>query len=128
MAPLAGRWLDDEAPATLDAAVPPEGATALASHGLPFEPSVQADGRIGTVRGMTPLALRAADAGTLEVEMDAGRTATCRRVADGAMLPDGLAGACRSQEMAAAWTLAEGEAGLHVTGAGSRNRPCPAAG
>ncbi len=114
-APLAGRWLAEDASATLDVAVTPEGATTFTSYGLPFEPSVQADCRIGTVRGMTPFALQATDAGTLEVEMDAGHTDTYRRVAAGAMLPDGLAGTYRSQEMAAAWTLAVGEAGLHVT-------------
>ncbi len=114
-APLAGRWLAEEASATLDVAVTPEGVTTFTSYGLPFEPSVQADCRIGTVRGMTAFALQATNAGALEVEMDAGHTATYRRVADGATLPDGLAGTYHSQEMAAAWTLAVGEAGLHVT-------------
>ena len=117
-APLAGRWLDEAASATLDIAVTPEGATTFTSYGLPFEPSVQADGRLGTARGMSPFALRATDAGTLEVEMDAGHTATYHRVPDGATLPDGLAGAYRSDEMAATWTLAEAEGNLHVTARG----------
>ena len=117
-APLVGRWLDDAASATLDIAVTPEGATTVSSYGLPFEPSVHADGRIGTVRGMAPFALHAMDGNAIAVELDAGHTATYRRVADGAALPDGLAGTYRSDEMAAAWVISGGETGLHVTARG----------
>ncbi|HEY0203154.1 MAG TPA: serine hydrolase domain-containing protein [Acetobacteraceae bacterium] len=114
-APLAGRWLDRDAGATLDITPTEDGNTAFTTYGLSFVPSVQPDGRLGTVRGMTPFALRPNDAGTLEVEMDAGHAATYHRVPDGPALPDGLAGAYRSDELAATWTLAISETGLQVT-------------
>ena len=117
-APLAGRWLDRDAGATLDIAVSEDGTTTFTTYGLPFSLSVQPDGRLGTIRGMAPFALRAKDADTVEVELDAGHTATYHRVGDGAVLPDGLAGAYRSDEIAATWTLTSGEAGLHATARG----------
>ena len=117
-APLAGRWLDRDTGATLNITVTDDGDTTFTAYGLPLGPSVQPDGRFGTVRGMTPFALRPVDAGTLDVEMDAGHTATYHRVADGAALPDGLAGFYRSEEMAVTWTLTGTEAGLHVTAHG----------
>jgi len=116
--PLAGRWLDRDAGATLDITVTEDGNTTFTTYGLPFVPSVQPDGRLGTIRGMTPFALRPMAPGTLQVEMDAGHIATYHRVPDGAALPDGLPGAYRSDEIAATWTLANGEAGLHVTARG----------
>ncbi len=116
--PLAGRWLDRATGATLDITVNDDGNTTFTTYGLPFVPSVQPDGRLGTIRGMTPFALRPMNPGTLQVEMDAGHTATYHRVPDDTPLPDGLPGAYRSDEIAATWTLATGEAGLQVTARG----------
>ncbi|MGI4952573.1 MAG: serine hydrolase domain-containing protein, partial [Janthinobacterium lividum] len=117
-APLAGRWLDRDTGATLDITPAEDGNTAFTTYGLPFVPSVQPDGRLGTIRGMTAFALRPVDSGTLQVEMDAGHTATYHRVPDGAALPDGLAGAYHSDEIAATWTLANGASGLQATARG----------
>ncbi len=116
--PLAGRWLDRDTGATLDITVTEDGATTFTTYGLSFIPSVQPDGRLGTIRGMTPFALRSKDADTLQVEMDAGHTATYHRVPNSPALPDGLAGTYRSDEIAADWTLATSEAGLQVTARG----------
>ncbi len=116
--PLPGRWLDRATDATLDITVTEDGNTAFTTYGLPFVPSVQPDGRLGTIRGMTLFALQPMDAGTLQVEMDAGHTATYHRVPDGAALPGGLPGAYRSDEIAATWILAASEAGLQVTARG----------
>ncbi len=117
-APLAGRWLDRDTGATLDITATEDGNTTFTTYGLSFVPSIQPDGRLGTIRGMTPFALRAKDAGTLQVEMDAGHTATYHRVPDGPALPDDLAGTYRSDEIAAAWTLANGASGLQVIARG----------
>ena len=117
-APLAGRWLDRNTGATLDITAAEDGSPAFTTYGLSFVPSVQPDGRLGTIRGMAAFALRPVDSGTLEVEMDAGHTATYHRIPNGAALPDGLAGAYRSDEIAATWTLADGASGLQVTARG----------
>lgn len=123
--PLAGRWLDTASRATLDIAVTPEGGVSFATHGLPFEPSTLPDGRLGTARGMTVVALRPVDADVVEVELDAGHVATFRRVPPGAALPDGLPGRYRNEEMDADWTIgAEGDA-LHVMVRGPVTRGGP---
>jgi CubicO group peptidase (beta-lactamase class C family) len=125
--PLAGRWLDPATGTTLDIAVTPEGTTSFATFGLPFEPSTLPDGRLGTVRGMNPFALRPMDADTVEVELDAGHVATFRRVPPGAVLPDGLPGRYRNEEMDADWTVEADGDGLQVTvrGPAARGGPWP---
>ncbi len=123
--PLAGRWLDPASRATLDIAVTPEGTASFATYGQPFEPSTLPDGRLGTVRGMNPFALRPVDADTVEVELDAGHVATFRRVPPGAALPDGLSGRYRNEEMDADWTIETDGDGLQVTARGPVTRGGP---
>lgn len=128
--PLAGRWLDPASGTTLDIAVTPEGTASFATFGLPFEPSTLPDGRLGTVRGMNPFALRPentamGDADTVEVELDAGHVATFRRVPSGASLPDGLPGRYRSEEMDADWAIEADGDGLQVTVRGPVTRGGP---
>ncbi len=123
--PLAGRWLHPESRTTLDIAVTPEGATSFATYGLPFEPSALPDGRLGTVRGMNPFALRSVDADTVEVEGDAGHVATFRRLPPGAALPKDLPGHYRNEEMGADWTVEADGDGLQVTARGPVTRGGP---
>jgi hypothetical protein len=66
----------------------------------------------------------------MEIELDAGATATYRRVAPGAPLPPDLAGTYRSDEMGATWTIAPGAKGLEIAVAGplATGGPWPAEG
>jgi len=115
---IAGRWLDPVAPMTLDIAVTPDGRTSFTTYGLSFEPSALPDGRLAIVRGMGSFALRRLDADRLEVEFDAGHVAAFRPASSGAALPDGLAGAYRSDEMDATWIIDAGADGTQVTARG----------
>lgn len=115
---IAGRWLDPVSPMTLDIAVTPDGRTSFTTYGLSFEPSALPDCRLGIVRGMGSFALRHLDADRLEVEFDAGHVATFRPASPGAALPDGLAGAYRSDEMDATWIIDAGADGTQVTARG----------
>ncbi len=122
---LAGRWLDRKASATLDINVAPDGGASFVTYGLPFVPSVTLDGRLGTVRGMNPFALRLLNADTVEVETDAGHVATYHRVPPGAALPADLPGTYRSGEMDTIWTVSAGpgEAQVMIRGPIVRGGP-----
>jgi D-aminopeptidase len=106
LAPLAGRWVDRDAGATLDIALAEDGAPVVTVGGVPLRPEVAADGRLATLRGTVQLALRRLDEGRIEVEQDAGHVSVWHRAAPDPVLPDGLAGAYASEEMAATWCFA----------------------
>ena len=54
----------------------------------------------------------------MDIELDAGTTATYHRVAPDAGLPPDLPGTYRSDEMAATWTITAHPAGMNLTIAG----------
>lgn len=107
LASLAGRYLDPETASTVDIALSESGAPTLTTNGLTVAAEATEDGRLASPRASSVFALRTAGPDAVEVEQDAGRLATWRRVAPGAALPAGLPGTYRSEEMAATWTVSE---------------------
>ncbi|MBU6497960.1 MAG: beta-lactamase family protein [Rhodospirillales bacterium] len=119
-APLAGRYIDRVGGATLDLSLA-DGMPTGCTHGVPFQLRQTADGRLRASRSAADFTMRASTgaAGTvLEVEADAGVSATYHPVQAGAALPAGLAGAYRSDEIGAVWRfVAQGQAmGVEVSG------------
>ncbi len=115
----AGRFLDPAAPATVDFSLTLEGALTGSTNGVAFGVRSTGDGRLTAARSGRDYTFRLApDGDRLDVEQDAGHTATWHRAAPGADLPDGLAGSYRSDELAATWTFVPGDDGLSLTVAG----------
>jgi len=115
----AGRFLDPAGPATVDFTLTPAGTLAGSVNGVPFGVRSGEDGRLVAARAGKDFSFRlAADGQSMDIELDAGATATYRRVAPGAALPPDLAGTYRSDEMGATWTIAPGKDGLEIMVAG----------
>jgi CubicO group peptidase (beta-lactamase class C family) len=114
LAPLTGRWIEDVSGMTLDIAVEEDGALAVTSWGAVVHPEPAADGRLAVTHGTILLAIRPISADALEIEQDAGHTATWRRVAADASLPKDLSGSYESPEMASVWTFDSGADGVRV--------------
>jgi hypothetical protein len=113
LAPWAGKFLDRDAPATLELSMSEAGVLSGSSNGVPFGLKAEPDGRLIASRSSRDLILRlAADAQSLEVEQDAGVTSTYHRVAPGGTLPADLPGSYRSDEMDATWTITASPAGM----------------
>lgn len=114
LAPLSGRWIQREAGMTLDIAVPADGALVVTVNGASVQPRPAPDGRLTVTHGTILLAIRRQADDTLEIEQDAGHTATWHRVAPGGMLPEGLAGVYACPEMASRWVFATLADGMHA--------------
>ena len=103
----AGRFLDPAAPATVDFTLTEAGTLTGSTNGVAFDTRSNGDGRLAAANAGRDFTFRlSADAETMEIEHDAGVTATYRRIAPGAPLPADLPGTYRSDEMAATWTIA----------------------
>jgi D-aminopeptidase len=127
----AGRFLDPAGPATVDFTLTQAGTLSGSVNGVPFAVRSGTDGRLVAARAGNDFSFRlAADGASMDIELDAGATATWQRVAPGAALPPDLAGTWRSEEMAATWTIAEGAGGLeiHVDGPLASSGPWPVEG
>ena len=112
---LPGRYLDRVTAASVDLDLMPDGTPTGSTHGMPFRLRAAADGRLMASRSAEDFHVAlSADGNTLDVELDAGVTATYHRVAPGATLPDGLPGRYASPDMDAVWTIAAGEGGMAV--------------
>lgn len=114
-----GRFLDPAAPATVDFTLSPAGVLTGSTNGVAFGVRSTGDGRLTAARSGRDFTFRlAADGASLEVELDAGHTATWHRVAPGATPPASLPGAYRCTDLAATWTFAPGPDGMELTIAG----------
>ena len=115
---MVGRWLDRDSGMTVDIGLDDRGRPTGNTHGIPFRMVPAGDGRLQASRGPRDFLCAPAADGTLAVELDAGVRATCHRVADGAALPEGLAGCYANEEIGAAWTIAEARAACRCGCAG----------
>lgn len=106
---LPGRYLDPESGSTLDVALDKSGLPTLTTNGLTVSAEATEDGRLASPRSSSVFMLRIAGPDAVEVEQDAGRVSTWRRVQPGAVLPEGLSGVYRSDEMATTWTVTEAD-------------------
>jgi len=113
----AGRFLNPDAPATVDFTLSDRGILTGSTNGVAFEARSHGDGRLESANSGRDFTFRlAADGNSVEIEHDAGITATYHRVAPGASLPADLPGTYRSEEMAATWTITRRQEGGHPTG------------
>ncbi len=114
-----GRFLNPEAPATVDFTLTPAGSLTYSTNGVTFDTRSNGDGRLAAANAGRDFTLRlSADGETMDIELDAGTTATYHRVAPDAGLPPDLPGTYRSDEMAATWTITAHPAGMNLTIAG----------
>ena len=120
-APFVGRWIDPATAATLDIATSPANETTLTANGLVTRPELDAHGRLSAPRANGHLALRSIGPDEIEVEQDAGVVGPWRRAPAAPTLPPGLAGAYRSAELAATWTLTGTE--VRATGPVATGQP-----
>jgi D-aminopeptidase len=124
-----GRYLDRNSGATVDVSLSDDGVPMATIYGNVVRLHVGPDGRLEAAH-VAPdfFATLSDDAGNLEVELDAGATATYQRIAPGATLPADLPGVYANDEIAATWTIAEtsGETGtmtVQVAGPHVRSGP-----
>lgn len=111
----AGRFLDDSRPATVDLTMNEAGQLAGSTNGIGFQVKALADGRLAARRSAPDWSMRlSADGTTLAVELDAGVTATYRRITPGAPLPADLPGLYRSEELAASWRIEAQDGGMQL--------------
>ena len=115
---LPGRYLDPDTGSTLDVALNAEGRPTLTTNGLTVTAEATEDGRLASPRGSSVFAFRPAGPDAVEVEQDAGQTATWHRVLPGATLPEDLAGTYYSEEMAATWTVSVSDGNANVQAQG----------
>jgi CubicO group peptidase (beta-lactamase class C family) len=112
----AGRFLNPEAPATVDFTFSDKGTLTGSTNGVAFEVRSHGDGRLEAASSGRDFTFRlAADGNSIEIEHDAGVTATYHRVAPNASLPADLPGTYRSDEMAATWTITAHEQGMDLS-------------
>jgi CubicO group peptidase (beta-lactamase class C family) len=112
LAPMAGRYRDAATGATLDISVSDEGVPTLNTNGLPAIAEATDDGRITVPRSSSVFTVRAAGADAVEVELDAGTTATWHRTPENPSLPADLPGTYVSAEMDARWVIAKDGEGM----------------
>ena len=114
-----GRFLDPLAPATVDFSLTPTGTLAFSTNGVAFESRSNGDGRLTAANASQDFTFRlSADGATMDIELDAGTSATYHRVTPDAGLPADLPGTYRSEEMAATWTITAHPTGMDLTIAG----------
>ena len=121
----AGRFLDPAAPATVDFTMTEAGTLTGSTNGVAFDTRSNGDGRLSAANAGRDFTFRlSADGDSMEIELDAGTTATYRRVTPGAALPADLPGTYRSDEMAATWTIAADNT-LSIAGPYAKAGPWP---
>ncbi len=104
LAGYAGRWLDPDAPQSVDFTLA-AGVLSGCAGGVPFAVEATADGRIAARRGSFLFTCRR-DGERLHVEQDAGRVSLWHRAPASAALPAGLDGSYASSDLAATWNIA----------------------
>ena len=102
---MLGRWVEPEAPATVELSLDPEGRAVTTQNGVVFALLPLPDGGLRAASTSFPFTARLRE-GALEVERDAGHFARLHRPAANAALPEGLTGTYQCEELGAAWTLA----------------------
>ena len=114
-----GRFLDPLAPATVDFTLTPSGTLTYSTNGVAFDTRSNGDGRLAVANAGRDFTFRlSADGETMDIELDAGTTATYQRTPPDAGLPPDLPGTYRSDEMAATWTITAHPGGMDLTIAG----------
>ena len=102
--PIAGAWFNADEPSLFDLAWR-NGEAVVTQNGLPFTLGRRADGWFAAERGSFEFALKPGRAGTLRVDLGAGRVVTFRKLGKRKAVPAALAGTYTSPDCGAAWRI-----------------------
>jgi CubicO group peptidase (beta-lactamase class C family) len=102
---IEGRWVEPEAPMTVEMSRDAEGRAMATLNGVGFALLPLPDGSLRAASTSFPFTART-EGGRLAVTLDAGHPVRLHRPASGAALPEGLAGRYVCEEVGAEWTLA----------------------
>lgn len=115
---LPGRWLNRETGATVDIGTNADGHVTACTNGVTFTTLPTADGGLATSRGSADFTMWPQQGDMLAVERDAGVREVLHRVVAGAALPADLPGRYVNPDVAATWTIVEGDRGMTLRVAG----------
>ncbi len=105
--PIAGAWFSAEEPSLFDLAWR-GGEAVVTQNGLPFALGRRADGWFAAERGSFEFALKPGRAGTLRVDLGAGRIVTFRKLGRRKPVPAAVAGTYVSADSGATWHVRRG--------------------
>jgi D-aminopeptidase len=105
--PLAGTWFNAAEPALFELAWR-NGEATVTQNGLPFVLGRRADGWLAAERGSFEFALKPGRAGTMRVDLGAGRVVTFRKLGRRKAVPAAIAGTYVSTDSGAAWKIVRG--------------------
>lgn len=102
--PIAGTWFNEAEPSLFDLAWR-NGEATVTQNGLPFALGRRADGWLAAERGSFEFALKPGRAGTLRVDLGAGRVLTFKKLGRRKAVPADIAGTYTSSDSGAAWQI-----------------------
>jgi CubicO group peptidase (beta-lactamase class C family) len=105
--PIAGAWFNAQEPSLFDLAWR-NGEAVVTQNGLPFALSRRADGWFAAERGSFEFALKPSHAGTLRVDLGAGRILTFKKPGRRKPPPAAIVGTYVSPDSGAAWHVRRG--------------------
>ena len=115
--PIAGTWFNADEPSLFDLAWR-NGEGVVTQNGLPFALGRRADGWFAAERGSFEFALKPGRAGTLRVDLGAGRIVTFRKLGRRKPVPAAIAGTYVSADSGAIWHVRRGGADYTVAVSG----------
>ena len=102
--PIAGTWFNPREPSLFDLAWR-NGEPVVTQYGMPFALGRRADGWFGAERGSFEFALKPGRAGTLRVDLGAGRVVSFKKLGKRKAVPAAVAGTYVSADSGAAWHI-----------------------
>jgi len=115
--PIAGTWFNADEPSLFDLAWR-NGEGVVTQNGLPFALGRRTDGWFAAERGSFEFALKPGRAGTLRVDLGAGRIVTFRKLGRRKPVPAAIAGTYVSADSGAIWHVRRGGADYTVAVSG----------
>lgn len=111
--PMAGSWFNADEPSLFDLAWR-NGEATVTQNGMPFVLGRRADGWFAAERGSFEFALKPGRAGTLRVDLGAGRILAFRKLGRRKPVPADIAGTYVSPDSGAVWQVRRGGADYSV--------------
>jgi hypothetical protein len=102
--PLGGAWFNAEEPALFDLAWR-NGEATVTQNGMPFVLGRRADGWLAAERGSFEFAIKSGRAGTVRVDLGAGRVLTFKKLGRRKAVPAAIAGRYLSADCGATWEI-----------------------
>ena len=102
--PLAGTWFNAKEPSLFDLAWR-NGEGVVTQNGLPFALGRRAGGWLGSERGSFEFLMKPGRAGTLQVDLGAGRVLTFKKLGKRKAVPAAIVGAYHSADSDALWQV-----------------------